>query len=445
MPLRFAGFALCLFALSRSSLSTAATCSIPGFGETRILDPGNRPISIAVGDFNRDGKADVVFSGGNVVVLLGKGDGTFQPPTNYEAGASPVSIAIGDVNGDGHDDLVAASWPFLGKPGTVEVLLGKGDGTFQAALHSIVGGYPVYAVLGDFNGDGKLDVATGHGDSSIVAVLLGKGDGTFLPPANYRVPGTAESLTLGDFNGDGKTDLAAASQASGGVTGTISIFLGKGDGTFPAPMNYRSGQNPSSVVVDDFNGDGKPDVVTANFGSSNVSVLLGKGDGTFSPAANYVVGKNPLTLAAGDFNGDGTNDLAVVNGDAADGAVLVNKGDGTFRLTARFTGGTDPTDLAWGDFDGDGQRDLALAVEEGLSVLLNRCGANAPRLALDRNQTSLTLAWPAAFTNFVLESTQSLNPTNWQNATEAPIMTNSRWEVVAPLDSAQRYFRLRKP
>jgi hypothetical protein len=173
--------------------------------------------------------------------------------------------------------------------------------------------------VGDFNRDGKLDLAVAKGGSNGVSILLGNGDGTFQSAVNYNAGINTSSVAVGDFNKDGKLDLVAANRSSNAV----SILLGDGDGTFQPAVNY-SVNNPQSVAVGDFNGDGKFDLAVANSAGNAVSVLLGDGDGTFQPAVNYSAGSNPLWVAVGDFNGDGKLDLAVANSASNNVSVLLN-------------------------------------------------------------------------------------------------------------------------
>src|ERR1035437_3155166 len=180
-------------------------------------------------------------------------------------------------------------------------------------------GTNTYSVaVGDFNGDGKLDLVVNNaGSAGTVSVLLGNGDGTFQAPINSAAGTASRSLVVGDFNGDGKLDLAM------GANGAVSVLLGNGDGTFQAPINSDAGRDPMWVAAGDFNRDGKLDLVVANkgtlannFSDSSVLVLLGNGDGTFQAAAEYGPVVNPYCVAVGDFNGDGNLDLAVPNGGA---------------------------------------------------------------------------------------------------------------------------------
>ena len=256
----------------------------------------------ATGDFNGDGNLDLAYPAGvNVSVLLGKGDGTFQTPVSYPVGDSTSALAVGDFNGDGKPDIVTAN-----RASGVKILLGNGDGTFQPAVTystSLETGPGIqqatFVVVGDFNGDGKPDLATSSG-SAAVALLLGNGDGSFQLPTTIPIPNPTFKLISGDFNGDGKTDL---------VTDDASVLLGKGDGTFQPPVTYGPGPRP--MISGDFNGDGNTDLFfTAEF---TATILFGKGDGTFQPPVNYALGTPPTTFAVGDFNGDGRTDLAAGN------------------------------------------------------------------------------------------------------------------------------------
>src|ERR1022692_4213777 len=223
---------------------------------------GTNPDSAAVGDFNGDGKLDLAvanYGSDNVSILLGNGDGTFQAAVNYGAGEFPESVAVGDFRGDGKLDLVVANQG----SNNVSILLGNGDGTFQAAVNYGVGSSPTSVAVGDFNGDGKLDLVVANSFSNNGSILLGNGDGTFQAAVDYGIgtenyPATPGSVAVGDFNGDGKLDLVVAGVESDGVS-VVSVLLGNGDGTFQAAVNYGAGAQ-TSVAVGDFNGDGRLDL-----------------------------------------------------------------------------------------------------------------------------------------------------------------------------------------
>jgi hypothetical protein len=289
---------------------------------------------------------------------------SFLPAVNYGAGDSPFSVAVGDFRHNGVLDLAVAN----SGSGTVSVLLGYGDGTFQTAVNYAVGGDPFSVVVGDFDGDGSLDLAVSKILGHNVSVLLGNGDGTFRPAVNYAVGFELHGLAVGNFRDNGILDLAVADRNG------LYVLLGNGDGTFQTGVFYAAGAYSQSVAAGDFDGDGTLDLVVANFASHDVSVLLGNGDGTFRPAVSYAAGSNPQSVAVGDFNGDGTPDLAVAGGDSGAGSlsVLLGNGDGTFQAAVHYDGGIGPDRVTVGDFNADGVPDLAVANLYGnhVSVLL---------------------------------------------------------------------------
>src|SRR5947209_5068 len=207
--------------------------------------------------------------------------------------------------------------------------------TFSKALVP-VGTQPLSVGMGDFNGDGRRDLAVANWGSNTVTILLGNTSGAFTQASGSPITvGTApQSVAVGDFNGDGRPDLAVAN----GGTSTVSILLGNGNGTFTqasgSPIVVGSG--PESVVVGDLNGDRKPDLAVANYTSGTVSILLGNGNGTFASSGSPVsVGSSPQSIALGDLNGDGTPDLAATNRLANTVSILLGHGGGTFAPAAR--------------------------------------------------------------------------------------------------------------
>lgn len=336
------------------------------FSLTPSYATGKLPVSVAVADLNGDGKVDLVvaFRENGVSVLLGNGDGTFQPHVDYSvpAGSQPSSVALADFNSDGKLDIVIAN----SGNNTVSVLLGNGDGTFQAPIPSSAGNKPSSVAVGDFNGDGKPDLAVADQSSNQVSILLGIGNGSFKVPVYYAVGTGPTSVAVADFNLDGKLDLAVAN----GVSNNISVLPGGGDGTFGLPTSYGvgNGTHPLSVAAGDFNGDGKPDLAVANNGQIWVAVLLGNGDGTFQAPNNQEAGTYPTGVAVGDFNGDGKLDLVVSNNGSNTLTVLLGKGDGQLSWVGNFDGEADIVGVAAGDFNGDGKLDAAVVNETEHSV-----------------------------------------------------------------------------
>jgi hypothetical protein len=342
---------------------------------------GASPKSVVAADFNGDGKLDlaVADSGvsqgndpGSIVILLGNGDGSFQAPARYSAGTSPVSLVAADFNGDGKLDLAVAN----AQSSSVSILLGIGDGTFQRSTEFLVDEGPYALVAADFNSDGRTDLAVTNRLSNTVAILLGFGDGTFQDPISVPVAQGPGFLASGDFNGDGKPDIAILFDS----TNTLAILLGSGDGFFARPVNYMVGSSPNSIALADLDGDGVLDILAPDSSSHTILILWGNPNGTFDAAPLYPVGAAPLSVAVADFNGDGIPDLVTPNQGSSDFSILLGNGDGSFRVLSRASVGdpttfTRPTAVGIGDFNGDGKPDLALAVGSPLdriTILLGR-------------------------------------------------------------------------
>jgi hypothetical protein len=368
--------------------------------------PGFYLVAAQVGDFNNDGKPDIVVAGdctttfsalctngSAVAVYLGNGDGTFRTPPIVASGISSTirAIFVGDFNNDGNLDVLAENDEqpncYNTACGTVTVLLGNGRGGLSiSAVYNLAGGINYQSATafatGDFNADGKLDFAVStfcstpicNSGDSVVQVFLGNGNGTFGTPSLYDAGsyrGTS-AVASADFNGDGNLDLLLSNPGAPGndpYHGSISLFLGNGNGTFQAPTTTALSVPPGvagGLAIGDFNSDGNIDLAIASF--SAVDVVFGNGNGTFQPAVSYPVGNYSSSLTVGDFNSDGKLDLAVGSGLQASGEnsvnLLINNGSGAFQVGPTYgLGGWEFANVVAADFNGDGKVDILLASE----------------------------------------------------------------------------------
>lgn len=376
---------------------------------------GSHPAVIAAGDFDGDGRQDLVTSSGSnvaVELLLGRGDGTFAPTRrlpNINNGGVFIPVA-GDLNGDGRLDLIGAG-PVETVPGNpnasssdIGVVLGQGDGTFGPVIvdHSTAG---TPSTTADLDADGRLDVVSVNSGRAI-AVSLGNGDGTLRPRVVYPVGkvdsafGTSSprQVAVADVNGDGRRDLVTANETSacvagprcppntGTAAGDVSVLFGTGDGSFQPAVNWPAAF-PRSVAVGDLNGDGAPDIAIA--GANDIAqVLLNRGAGTFAPPITLAAGSSPFGVVIRDFDGDSRPDVAVSNqgGSLFNGrfagsvSFIKGNGDGTFGPRADYRANGQPVALTAADFNGDGHPDLAVPNpgDNTVSVLVNLAPGVAP-------------------------------------------------------------------
>ena len=361
---------------------------------------GENPNSGVAADFNGDTKPDLAIANvlhHNVTILINNGAGAFTSIGTVPTDRNPEAIRAADLNADGKLDLAVGN--FSGGPsstGNVSILLGNGDGTFQPAVNFNVNS-PEDLAVADLNSDNKLDLVVASNTTNQASVLLGNGNGTFQSAVTYSLPGEGRGVAIADFNGDTKPDLAL----SNGVVGNTSILLGNGDGTFQNATNIAmGGPFATGIVAKDISGDGKQDLVVAVTAVHAVKVLLGNGDGTFQGPVDYPVGQEPLRLVVEDFNGDGPVDVITVNANASSYSVLRGNGNGTFQTAV-----TSPARMSsWapfsGDFNQDGKPDLAILnnVFDVVDVYLNSPSGTGTNITA--TETISATALVATFVDF---------------------------------------------
>ncbi|TMQ67843.1 MAG: VCBS repeat-containing protein [Candidatus Eisenbacteria bacterium] len=397
IPILGAGILSCV-------LYTPASAMCPGpnfFAAATSYPTGANPTYVATGDFNGDGKADLVVAdsyvssggaGSAIAVLLGHGNGSFDAPVLYPCVSRPRSIATGDFNGDAITDLAVTN---QGAP-YVSVFLGLGsggvgNGTFASAVAYAAGAGPFHIRAADLNQDGITDLVVSNNSVAAVTVLVGEGkggvgDGTFAAPVSYPLNNLSTGLAVADFDSDGILDLVATENYSG----TIALLRGHGsggvgDGTFAHAVHIAAGPEPFDITVHDFDGDGIADVAVANTSSGGIAIMRGNGtgghgDGTFL-APSVLSSGNSAQAVPADVDQDGITDL-IVTVAAAPGSIVVYRGQGTglanaaeFAQPTTYPVGGDPIQTALVDLNGDTKPDLAVPnyFDDFISVLLAAC------------------------------------------------------------------------
>ncbi len=387
-----------------STSSVLAQALLTGLTLPRTDYPvGNGPISVAIADFNKDGHPDLAVANqtdGTISILLGNGDGTFAAQTVIAipvgaTASSPSAIATGDFNDDGNIDIAVTDMA----NSRVMILLGNGDGTFQTPVPYPTGSNPVALVAQDFDADGQPDLAVvNQGDGtnpSTVSILLGNKvnsvqNGTFgTPPNQTSPPGVGVSpsaITTADFNADGNVDITVTNSADN----TVSLLLGRGDGTFASQTTLATGKAPAGIATADFNNDGHADLAVSNKTDGTASILLGNGDGTFLPQTTYATGSGPAGIVAANFTGTNT-DLGVADETAPNVDILIGNGDGTFNAPISLPTGNSPVAVAAADLNGDNTIDIVTAnnTSASVTVMLNTVQSSG-------NPSSTQVGYPSA-------------------------------------------------
>ncbi|HEX5011640.1 MAG TPA: VCBS repeat-containing protein [Planctomycetota bacterium] len=410
------------------------------FGQAHPFAVDSNPQSVAIGDFDGDGVPDlavvnaisIITQGpGTVSILVGRGNGSFDPQVEYDAGQGPSAIVAEDLDGDGVLDLGIVNYVAILVAHAVVTLHGHGDATFDAPVSHLVAVGPVDLLAQDLDASGAPDLVTANlGDNSVsvlrddgaggflphldfpagfgpeavaaadldgdarpdlalptftagagggsLALLHNLGGAVFAPAVEYQTGPIGAAIVAADVDGDGATDFVAPNQSSG-----VSVYLGHADGTLLAPALLATANGPVAVATADFNGDNHADLAVVNSLGNSFSILAGKGDGSFGPRVDAPAAGEPSALVAADMNRDGLQDLVMTHAAAGRVSVRLGRGDGTFLPAQSFAAGGDPVALTVADFDADGLPDVAVAAlgANGVEVLPgNGDGTLQPKL-----------------------------------------------------------------
>jgi len=386
--------------------STGFTVNIFGANgqptSTSLYPVANIGASIVAADFNGDGNTDLAVisdpesGGGSVLVYLGHGDGTFGTGASFPAGAFPFYLTAGDFNGDGKTDLaVSVLASQVNAPGTVDVLIGKGDGTFAAAVPYTVGPAPATIVTADFTGDGIPDIVVLDAESGItnkVWVLPGKGDGTFLAPVTTPTGTNSGNLQYADFDHDGNLDLLIADQLSS----TMVLMSGKGGGAFQAPQRYLSTAYSGSLGIIPL-GDGTTAILAPDNANGQMDVDFAGSTGVMGSPAVHTAGASPAGVSAGDVNGDKLPDIVFTDSETNHLYVEISNAQGTFTTPAAYPLPATPGPLAMADLNKDGYADAIVATNSGVAVLLGSASGSMSAARTFASGTSFNSVTAADF------------------------------------------------
>jgi hypothetical protein len=381
-----AAFVVALFA-------TAAAASYPEWIVTNAAAETGNVNTILTGDFDEDGRPDVVVRFGNFTnLILTKNDGTFDEPLNPYTGSSLTGLAVADVTNDGHLDVIVSD------QGTNRIIVvpGQGDGTFASPIETQLTNVASRIAVADFNGDGKPDVALQTSDGPALVLLTGDGFGHFAEISRIGLTGSPYQIVSGDIDGDGKADVLIARDS----TFDFQIFFGKGDGTFDAPVTAGgSGGFSFSIVPADLDGDGDAEIISTDFNGNEVTVVVNLGSRTFALPVDYPVNK-PFNVVVTDATGDGKPDVIAALADNSTLGTFPGNGDGTLGTPAFCRLGTSPTVMTASDFDGDGFLDIAAATTTAFGAKTVSLFRNAPggvEFTIDRSYPTISLGQSDTF------------------------------------------------
>ena len=334
---------------------------------TYLTGSAPHPYSIAVNDFNNDGRSDVVVANSgtdNLGILFGLANGTFDTPMKYSIGTDsyPQYVITGDINKDNHIDIVSVN----SKNDTISVIMGYGNGTFasQMILSTGVNSHPYAMAMGDFNNDQRVDFVIANQGTDSVGILIGFDYGTFQSSAIYSKENNLRprAVVVNDFNNDNRLDIAVTFRSSN----TLAVLLGYGNGSFTDMISYSTGSDslPFMLTVNDFNNDTQLDIVVVNSGSNIIGVFLGYGNGSFAIMITYFtgLGSAPQSIDVGDFNNDGLTDIVSINTDNNNIGIFLGYGNGSFATMVTYSTRdySKPSAAAVGDLNDDGHLDIVV-------------------------------------------------------------------------------------
>ena len=424
-----------------------------------FLDVVSAPAYVVAADVNGDGKPDLISANigggtdgtGTLTVMTNDGSGGFSVmEAALDVGSFPLFVAVADVNGDGKLDLISADYGG-GGGNTLTIWTNNGNG-FNYDCTLTVGAVPYAVAAADVNGDGKVDLISVNAYDGTLTVLTNNGHGGFGLNATLYVGTWPDSVTAADVNGDGKPDLICANSNDG----TLTVLTNNGTGVFGFNATLTVGSSPACVIAADLRGSGKPDLISANGSAGTLTVLTNNGHGLFGFKATLNVGlstnSSPENVFAVDVNGDGKLDLVSANYGDNTLTVLTNDGSGGFALavTLNVGDGSTPYAVTGADLNGDGKPDL-ISADPGtaqLAIFVNETvfpligPSLAIRLTAPKN---IVISWPSSSDGFVLQQNTNLAPANWSNFS-GTFSTNGT-TITATISPATNnlFFRLRHP